>query len=75
MYILARAKSRLLHKSWAQSPLVTIKGFRFLHIITSSAGAALLEACKGIASGAERAYPSVRITAFVLNPAFEARWT
>jgi len=46
-----------------------------LRIVTSSADPAAPQARTGIASGMERAYPGVRIAAFLLNPAFEARWT
>jgi hypothetical protein len=85
VYILPQIKSRSRHKSSvksrAQSPpvpipgLVSIKGIRLLRIVTSFADPAAPQARTGIASGMERAYPSVRITAFLLNPAFEARRT
>jgi hypothetical protein len=57
------------------SSLVSIKGIRLLRIVTSIADPAAPQARTGIASGMERAYPSVRIIAFLLNPAFEARRT
>jgi hypothetical protein len=76
MYILPQAKSSR-HKSPVtkishKAPPVSVKGVRLLHSVTSSAGPAAFQARKGIASGVERAYPGVRIIAFVPTKAFEA---